>query len=788
MFLGTVTALRGSDVTEDTLDLLIVKENGEIQCLDGEDLQEKWTSPASALQRESTAPTSNSTVEFVHLTNAHAASQVILRGRQDFFTLFPQEISEDGFNPDILFIVTKSIESRNIHIVTLPRRSTSHSIGSRHSVDSLLSVNLPPLKGHGLSRKATFSLQVSSGTLQQLHNGRLTTFDLSNTLPKEISQIRSKDANSFLRLSTTSIIVSSNTSLHVYNPKFQSILASTQLDGKPNTETLKRKRGETGETNGATYHDCNLVSYFPKLGVAVGILDNNLVGIQIESLGKGRASGLLIDSLGCSIPGQTRPGRVENIKEIELTTLDSYLPGEVFDAEDPWDEQIKPLEEAFKNGNATEFDALMAERFGHLKGRQPPTEWLVNGTNTPEKTDTPQLPADVDRRWVMYVLGKIFTWSQDDNASVYRLSVPFYPPSTFAWLLRNGYTTVSNIESALKGQIRKSPVDALPRGELVGVLVEMDRDMDLLYALLAKNFLNAAELLSAIRHLMDSLELMGERSQAKQILLTNGGDTNLANGGAESDVEEQVTKLEAEAEADLALAEYQLGPGSGVRSESLSLALSKLYTCPTGSIVHALQTTFSTQEVVALIYLLRFELARGAWTTRYMDAEQSEIIDEDGDIQDNSIVLISSLLNNCVDAIGAGGWLSGDARLVNGDPFEAEELIASLKLEVSAALEGIQEAVYLRGITSEMIRYGDAVQGGVPTESSTPGPMRRRMPVLLPSAEQDLTTLPLGLKANQQIGLLKVGAGGEIHERTMRDIGHLKSQKVGKYSLERIIV
>jgi hypothetical protein len=199
---------------------------------------------------------------------------------------------------------------------------------------------------------------------------------------------------------------------------------------------------------------------------------------------------------------------------------------------------------------------------------------------------------------------------------------------------------------------------------------------------------------------------------------------------------------------------------------------------------------FSIQDVVALIYLLRFELARGAWTTRYLDVDQLEITDEEAAVPDNAIIPISSLLNNCIDAIGAGGWLSGNARLVSGDPFEAEELISSLKLEVSAALEGIEEAVYLRGLTSEMIRYGGAVQAGIsgPAHNTPAGKNWRIKPVMLPSSEQEMKILPLGLKADRQISLLKVGFGGEVHERTRRDIGHLKSQRVAKYTLERIII
>jgi hypothetical protein len=577
-------------------------------------------------------------------------------------------------------------------------------------------------------------------------------------------------------------MVSSNTSLNVYNPKFQSLLASIEVDGRSNSRTLKRKRVDTEESNGIASHECNLVSYFPKLGIAVGILNNDLVGIQIESQSKGRAAaGLLIDSIGRSIPDQVRSGRGEKTRKTGLSTFESYLQGSIDDGD--LEEQIQPLEKAFANGNTQEFDSLMAEKFGRQAEKL-----FAPGVDKLKNITLHQLRGsdDIDRRWIIYALGKIFSWAQVDDSNEYRLVISFYPPNTFTWLLRSGSMIASNIESALREEIRQSPLDILPSGELVDALVEMDRDMELLYMLVANNFLGAAELLGAIRHLMSSLELLGKSSQAMQKLLTNGEYLDLTNG----DVEEQFKQLEAEVEADLALAEYQLGPGSGVRGEALSLALAKLYTCPTSSIVYALQTTFSTQEVVALVHLLRFELARGAWTTRYLDTEQSEIIDEEADIPDNSIVLITSLLNSCIDAVGAGGWLSGDARLVNGDPFEAEELISSLKLEVSAALEGIEEAAYLRGLTSEMIRYGDSVQGGILSgdTKNLAGKKPRTKPIILPSTEQDMKTLPLGLKADQQISLLKVGAGGEVYERTRRDIGHLKSQKVGKYSLERIII
>jgi hypothetical protein len=130
--------------------------------------------------------------------------------------------------------------------------------------------------------------------------------------------------------------------------------------------------------------------------------------------------------------------------------------------------------------------------------------------------------------------------------------------------------------------------------------------------------------------------------------------------------------------------------------------------------------------------------------------------------------------------------------LVNGDHFESEELIASLKLEVSAALEGIEEASYLKGLIAEMVRYGEGFQRSLPPgekSRKSDSPKRRdTRPITLPQIGREARLLPIGLKCEQQVSRYRVGAGGEIQQRTMRDIGRLKSRKVGKYSLERIVI
>ena len=133
-------------------------------------------------------------------------------------------------------------------------------------------------------------------------------------------------------------------------------------------------------------------------------------------------------------------------------------------------------------------------------------------------------------------------------------------------------------------------------------------------------------------------------------------------------------------------------------------------------------------------------------------------------------------------------------KLIRGDGSEAEDLISSLKFEVSAALEAIEEGTYLKGITSEMVRYGNAVQNAMSenSEAQRKIPAKKKQkkskPMTLQTADPEQALLPLGLKPEQHISKLKVGAGGEVQTRTKRDIGNLLSQRVGKYTLERITI
>ncbi|KAL3423254.1 hypothetical protein PVAG01_05001 [Phlyctema vagabunda] len=777
VFLGAITS-RSTEEASTASDLLVVREDGEIQCLDGTKLEKRWVSPASALYRDNaTAGVGGCKVEFAHLTNAYAASQGILKGRQDVLATFSQEVTEHGFNPDVLVLITTPINgeifTRTVHLLTLPRKLLATST-VKQSVDCLLSAILP--RGQAAPQlKRSFNVHASAGLLQELAGGVVTTYDLNETLPKLQSEFVVPGATSFLRLSSASVMVSSDDSIGVFNPKFQSVLAtiSTKLIASDASHGAQES-SSTLDISAASY---TLVAHFPKLSTVIAHTNNALVAIQLENqhLNKSHGSSLLIDSLGRAIHHQGRTGDLKNkgARSAGLTTLESYLPGVISNTRPPWAEQIAQPDQLFANEDIDGFDAFFEAKFTSV-------DLPINGAPATPSSDS------VDRRWISYVLQKIFAWSSSTEESQ-RLSIKFYPHKVFVWLLQTGNLTVANLEVALRDNLHSSDT-SIPAGQLINVMVDLDPEMALLLTLLESDYLGAADLLHAIKHLMNSLEIFGDGSTDKQGLLTNG--TTSENPHVNAD--EEFERLEAQAEEDLRLAEYHLGVGSGVRGQALSTALAKLYTCPSSAIVQALQTTMTGQEVVSLIYLLRFELVRGSWTSRYLDIGPLDTVDDDAAEGTNStIILVSSLLNNCIDAIGAGGWLTGDAKLVNGDFFESEDLIKSLKLEVSAALDGIEEASYLKGLTSEFVRYGRAMQAALPRVAadqadSHMSKKRKVAPVILPSDDKNVTLLPFGLKAEQQISRLRIGAGGEVQKRTARDIGRLKSKKIGKYSLERI--
>ena len=106
----------------------------------------------------------------------------------------------------------------------------------------------------------------------------------------------------------------------------------------------------------------------------------------------------------------------------------------------------------------------------------------------------------------------------------------------------------------------------------------------------------------------------------------------------------------------------------------------------------------------------------------------------------------------------------------------------ALKLEASAALEGIQEAGRLSAILSEVVRYSSAARKARKRRRGK----EERVVVREGQDSGEGTWLPVGLKAGKKVSKEKVASGGEVVKRSQREIGHLVSRKVGAYSVESI--
>ena len=206
------------------------------------------------------------------------------------------------------------------------------------------------------------------------------------------------------------------------------------------------------------------------------------------------------------------------------------------------------------------------------------------------------------------------------------------------------------------------------------------------------------------------------------------------------------------------------------------------------SISQALRRVLDNSQLRSLADILRLEIACEGWLSFYDDEDP---IDVQQNVRDDHISLITHMLSSILDALGPAGWMRGSS---SKEEFnDSVDTISWMKAEISAALEGIEEATYLQHVLGEVLLCGKDT--GLSRDSSKAkyawnsgmrkGAIRPSNAAFKNPASGEL---PLGLKLRPQISLNKVGAGGEIIKRSKRDLGRLKSQLVGKYTFEQIRV
>lgn len=749
-------------------DLVAVTADGTILCLNGETLEERWQVSPAALSKELLSGSKAALhIDFVQSTLAADVIDGMFGGKNELFGVFQEKIHRDGFNPDFLIVITsqtstQSTAPRHLHILALPSERDIRQTNK----ENIISVFVAPLSAEGDSTR--FQLDIRSGTLQALSGGAVTTYAFSNGIPRLENKLQVPGLTSFLRLSKTSVLTSAPDSFSVYNPIYRSLQATTAV--------------ESGVSAAETIGTCEFVTFLASREIAVGLRGANLMAVQIEAPknrnAKRRAEGLLTDAIRRGISRDHSCQKRIRGEYPPSAVLAGSPPGSLSDPSwAEWQSKAAQADELLRIDDLRSWEELLAEVFKiptKPSGTEAEKESATNGTGSPGNPLEWVWPSSraeyprVDRRWVFYAISKVLAWGEEGHDSkTYQLVCRLPESSLLNYLVDAGHLVTSNIKSAFKDEIREvDDVEDLIGEQVPVLLAQVDPTMELLLGYLSGTQLGSTELVSSIKLLLHSLGLFGDSSKTHELRIKEAGEPA-------QDQENDAINMELDqAEEELQITEHHLG---GHRARGLGVAFGKLAACPSVATVQSLRRLFKPEEIIGLMNVLRAELIKNGWTTRYLDkagADQDAIEAP----PDGSIQLIADLMSRCIDSVGLGGWMASDTMLASsGSQEDSTDFFSQFQAEVSVALEGIMEAVRLQGALAEAVNYAKKARKAL-ADSAKGRAMSLQM----------TEELPLGLKTDSKISQERVRSGGEIVPRSSRQIGHFASKKRGIYSVHRI--
>jgi hypothetical protein len=223
-----------------------------------------------------------------------------------------------------------------------------------------------------------------------------------------------------------------------------------------------------------------------------------------------------------------------------------------------------------------------------------------------------------------------------------------------------------------------------------------------------------------------------------------------------------------------------------IRSNTLRPALIRLQTFPPAVISSTLRSMLRRHELESLVRLLHHEFRNGGWAS-YNDSAESDsspTASSSEESDDSAVAIIASLLSCTIDAIGPATWITAIGGQAEDDP--TEDLILDLSQATSTAITGFWEARYIRGLLTELLRYASKI----PKSQKPSGKDLKDQgkPFAIDLNPNELPMLPMGSKPDLGVEKTKAGRVGKKKERSAREIGMLISQRVPKYSFEKIVI
>ncbi|EKG16982.1 hypothetical protein MPH_05808 [Macrophomina phaseolina MS6] len=823
------------NASEKSHDVVVVFENGQVECLSADLQTLKWSTNVASSQDIDAIR-----VEFSTYTDAATARRGLFKSREDAIAVLepaPEAESETLSATTLLCLITRPVneeafreQGRSLHVCAVRPKIMGGITINMPNVQELLTLRLPRSNiDSQADLQPSYSLHVSSGLLYQLASGSIITYDFSSTVPQLRSELTvpGTPLKSFVRISSSLLMAASPISCALYDVKYNSVQAILPLGSSisveekgEETKSKKRKQAVSIETKSPL----SLLHFVSDLGLAVGLANDELVGLQLgsesSSSKRGRIrGGLLIDAIGKGVGRKTAK---LDAPTHGTTPLNVCFLNPADTGSKEWRQARKQLDKFIESEDVKGFEALFAQEVGiEIKGKSSdhPTSkgGEVNGikdvlmadeeakheaptTNgvVDEEDDSvlpewefPETPWDVNlqtkRHKAVYLLSKIFAFSSADRELIAPdlpstpLRIRFFPSNAFQWLIWTGFLTTDMIGQAIRQD--STGLQTISASDVIASILNFDPGMQLLCDVLEGHpFLDVDLAVQAIKALVKSLETESFPEIKGQLTNRPEQDEDTTAGDEES--ADKAFNAEADAAAwSLARAESFVDSGIVVRSHSLLKALTTLHAYPGPLVSQTLRKSLTHKEIIFLINILRLELHEGGWINTYLQDGPHDSA-EFGDPSDRAIVLIADLLGCALDAIGAAGWLT------SGNDAKADT-IQSLRMEVSAALEGIHEAAFMEGLLHDFIRFGwqkKTVQQG-PSDKKL---KEKGKPITLQKASDlsvaETRILPLGFKVEGKISETMTERSGEVRQLSKRDIGKKISMRVGKYSFERIDV
>ncbi len=790
--------------------LLAVHEDGLVSCFSKDLSTQEWSAQVTHRSSEGN-PVLAVQVEHAAILSVQQAKKTLLKNRDDILATL-SAASEDLDGNLLVIIARSSIEGdadgKSVLMLRVfsikPAISLANGLfsPSRERLHELTSAILPE-PTHLSSQTSTFTFHPVFGSLYQSFEGNFAVYDINESAPRLVHEIRlPEETSSCLQLSPGLFACSSGTSLSIIDLPYWSLQAERDM-----TETVQAlNTTQTPKKHRDLPVHLRLLTYFAPLDIVVALDGRKVVAIQLSTnlsqpggSRKRKRGGCLVDSIGHRSSLATGTV-VQNVSEGKLHSLGNYLPSSATGQQ--WSDQKASLDRFSSQSDTRRFDDVAARALG-LESKKGDKSKLYSVS-----------ASVIDRRKLYHILGNIFTVDETLGSSrelqteePKTLKMQFLPRRVCDWLIEECLFTTYHVEMALKHQGSLPFTAEIATGALINAVAALDTSLELVANILASNIpLSSGELVQILAIITRDTEHLDMTEDG--MLLTNGD-----SGGVENDHGNKMQLTNGEANSP-SPPDPSTPLNDKLRHHILTLTLKRLHACPSPSISRSLKHHLPPSQLRLLIDILRLSIARSGWLSPYSDNNNNNntIISPpdtlDNNNNNNQLTHIAHLFTSVIDTIGTTGYLLETSSSLPSNLNETtSDTISYMKAEISAALEGIEEATYLRGILSEMLLCGmkDALQPGAQKENNNL--MRRdanddddddhaagvMKPITIADEGEieNHVILPLGLKpiaASMVVSKTRIGAGGEVVERSKRDVGRLRSRMVGRYSFERIVI